>query len=251
MRCIPGLRIENWCGDSPGQAIMSGDPLFSARPQLAAGLSHRGFVFASRYRPDLDTVATAASLGGVLQKIQGVPIVQRLVPRSIEKSAPNVYSGNFGLSAFPLHTDLAHWFSPPRFLMLRCLRGDSGVTSYILPWNQALNGFAHSKTTRARFRPRRALNGRLYLLPFCVTLHGVELRRWDSLFLKPDNTEADELAQHLKLGTNSTTNLVFRDPGDTLIIDNWRVLHGRSGVSLRKSTRLVERVYLQEIFADG
>ena len=218
--------------------------------QLATAFSREGFVFAPRYRPHLDTATTAALLGAP-EEIQGIPAVQRLAPRTVDESTPNEYSGNFGLAAFPLHTDLAHWFSPPRFLMLRCLRGDSRVASCILPWTQALKGFAHSKATRARFRPRRALNGRLYLLPFCVTSLGVQLRRWDSLFLKPDNTEAAELAQHLKLGTASVTKLVLRDPGDTLIIDNWRVLHGRSAVPLPESTRLVERVYLREIFADG
>ena len=216
---------------------------------LATALSRQGFAFAPRYRPDLGT-ATTASLLGVPEEIQGIPAVQILTPKTVEESTPNVYSGNFGLTAFPLHTDLAHWFRPPRFLLLRCLRGDSRVASCILPWTQALKGFAQSKATRARFRPRRARNGHLYLLPFCVTSFGVALRRWDSLFLEPDNTEAAELARHIALRTEPVTKVVLRHLGDTLIVDNWRVLHGRTAVSLPKSTRLVERIYLREVFTD-
>lgn len=217
---------------------------------LAAALFRQGFVFAPRYRPHLGT-ATAASLLGAPEEIRGNAAVQRLSPKRVEESTPNVYSGNFGLAAFPLHTDLAHWFCPPRFLLLRCLRGDSRVASCIVPWTQALKDFAQSKATRARFRPRRARNGQIYLLPFCVAFSGVTLRRWDSLFLKPDNTEANDLARHLELGTQPVTKLVLRDPGDTLIIDNWRVLHGRTAIPSPRSIRLVERVYLREIFADG
>ena len=219
------------------------------RGEVAAALSREGFVFVPRYRPDLDTATTAALLGAP-EKLQGIPAVQRLAPRTVHESTPNVYSGNFGLVAFPLHTDLAHWFSPPRFLMLRCLRGDSRVATYVVPWTRLLKGFALSKATRARFRPRRAVNGRLYLLPFHVKSPEIELRRWDSVFLKADNTEAVELARHLERVTATVAKFVFRYPGDTLLIDNWRVLHGRSAVPSTESKRLVERVYLREVLAD-
>ena len=62
-----------------------------------------------------------------------------------------------------------------------------------------------------------------------------------------------ELARHLERFTGwGHDTLVHRDPGDTLIVDNWRVLLGSSAVMRRpEATHLVARVYLREVFADG
>src|SRR5437870_11066822 len=102
---------------------------------------------------------------GRRESIAGIPPVQALMPRRIEASTPNLYSGQFGCGAFPFHTDLAHWFLPPRFILLRCRRGDARVFTSVLPWDRAIRGLPTSVMSRARFRPRRALNGRVHLLP--------------------------------------------------------------------------------------
>jgi alpha-ketoglutarate-dependent taurine dioxygenase len=39
--------------------------------------------------------------------------------------------------------------------------------------------------------------------------------------------------------------VVLREPGDTLLLDNWRLLHGRSPVSGDGHTRMVDRAYLE------
>ncbi|MCK1658534.1 TauD/TfdA family dioxygenase [Bradyrhizobium sp. 151] len=36
-------------------------------------------------------------------------------------------------------------------------------------------------------------------------------------------------------------------PGDTLVIDNWRMLHGRSAVAELCSDRIIERTYLRSL----
>ena len=41
--------------------------------------------------------------------------------------------------------------------------------------------------------------------------------------------------------------ITLANPGDTLIIDNWRVLHGRSSVGEGDTDRMIERVYLSEL----
>ena len=38
------------------------------------------------------------------------------------------------------------------------------------------------------------------------------------------------------------------NPGDTLIVDNWRFLHGRSCVPAVDVNRRIERVYLSELY---
>ncbi|MCC6263340.1 MAG: TauD/TfdA family dioxygenase [Bryobacterales bacterium] len=44
----------------------------------------------------------------------------------------------------------------------------------------------------------------------------------------------------------STQIPLFR-PGDTILIDNWQVLHGRSAIPVSCTGRRVERVYLSEV----
>jgi alpha-ketoglutarate-dependent taurine dioxygenase len=47
---------------------------------------------------------------------------------------------------------------------------------------------------------------------------------------------------------NKCLNYVYlSQPGDTLIIDNWRMLHGRSAVQQSEKDRLLERAYLSDI----
>lgn len=53
----------------------------------------------------------------------------RLVAKDLGCSGPNTYSGLFGLEEFPLHTDLAHWHSPPRYILLRVLTSKPWTSS--------------------------------------------------------------------------------------------------------------------------
>lgn len=42
--------------------------------------------------------------------------------------------------------------------------------------------------------------------------------------------------------------ILLNQPGDTLLIDNWQMLHGRGEVLAQGTIRRIERVYLSEIF---
>lgn len=66
-----------------------------------------------------DTETVARCLGDVLS-LPGLPTVQKLTPHPESKKSLATYSGNFGMGDFPMHTDLAHWATPPRYLLLRC-----------------------------------------------------------------------------------------------------------------------------------
>jgi alpha-ketoglutarate-dependent taurine dioxygenase len=37
-------------------------------------------------------------------------------------------------------------------------------------------------------------------------------------------------------------------PGDTLWVDNWRMLHGRSAVTADQADRVIERAYFGELY---
>ena len=75
--------------------------------------------------------------------------------------------------------------------------------------------------------------------------------RWDSLFLVPMNETARLVAEVVSAINSSQSELIsisLVDCGDTLIVDNWRFLHGRSKVLLSEMGRKLERIYLLEIY---
>lgn len=213
---------------------------------IKATLDQAGYVVRRQWRPDTPTSILVPAIG-LLEHIPGIPLVHTLRPTARDVSMSNLYSGNFGLGEFPLHTDLAHWFIPPRYVMLRCVKGDARTFTAILSWSRVLRLMPALTILRARFRARTPVRGRTHLLPFTQGVEGTILHRWDSVFLVPDNDAAAAVATRLRgLASLLPRRIVLQRRGDTLILDNWRVLHGRSAVR-EDSERLIERSYIREI----
>ena len=217
--------------------------------EIAARIRRDGFAFIKEYRPNLSTLGVTRHLGNQIA-FPDIPDVQRLVPKPLRESTPNSYSGNYGLGQFPLHTDLAHWARPPRYMLLRCVVGSPEVSTYVLNGKSILRAIGHEPLRRTLVRPRRPLNGQRQLLRLLDSAgNGCSLIRWDFLYIRPasdfSNTVYTEVVSWLRNATPEALSLVM--PGDTLIIDNWRMLHGRSHITTHAQNRLVERMYLGDL----
>lgn len=188
-----------------------------------------------------DTAKIAGNLGKVL-KIPRMPLVQTLTPRTSEGEKKSNYSGNFGLNKFPLHTDLAHWYIPPRYFLLRCIRPSNTVTTSFVVASEVFDQEDEATIRRSLFRPRRRLNGRLSIL----RLKQRDIYRWDTLFIRAMNETAKNLQSRIeeKLNIVSCHKVSFKNPGDCVLVDNWKILHGRSSVSNSELSRKIERVYI-------
>ena len=81
-------------------------------------LNSKSYAFLPKFLAGLPTLEAAQRIGVPIQndKIGGT---HKLIPKTIEESKPNFYSGNFGLSNFLFHPDMDHWFRPPKYLLLR------------------------------------------------------------------------------------------------------------------------------------
>ena len=228
-----------------------------AAPQLARHhadcLYRSGYVLLRRWRPAETTAMLGQSVGTVVDiptlLRSEIPVVQTLKPRTKAISSPNRYSGEYGLSEFPLHTDLAHWARPPRYFMLRCRNGSQSVDTRLLAASVLLSVLDITTLRRALVRPRRASgDAPLTLLPLMFRQEGVLGFRWDPLFLVPMNEPANRVAETMRSQSwDQSKCLALVEPGDTLLVDNWRILHGRSEVSPADADRRIERVYLSEI----
>ena len=225
---------------------------------IASKLDSNGYVFMRSYQPYDSTLQVAHSIGavvdiGIFLPRSGIPTVQKLNPRQIKDSAKNMYSGIYGLDNFPLHTDLAHWYTPPRYLIMRCKIGSNSVTTKLLPSSILSSCIGIENLQRAIARPRRRSRGKsLCALPLMFLKENVPGIRWDPEFLVPINRASEMVAEFMSDELQHEHKLVtigLVDKGDTLVVDNWRFLHGRSSVPPTDLERCIERVYLSEIYA--
>jgi alpha-ketoglutarate-dependent taurine dioxygenase len=210
-------------------------------------LSEQGFVFIPKWKTEKTIVELANTLGDVLKisdyfnhsMIQDVQVIR---PKKKVNSSVNQYSGKFGLNAFPLHTDLAHWNQPPNYLMLRCVKGVERVTTKILPLDVVWEMLQISGIGRAIVKSRGRQS---CMLPLLFKANEKCCIRWDSYFLEPMNENAEAI-KRLMLSENVwdlAIDISLVDFGDTLILNNHSILHARSNVPIECTERAIERVY--------
>jgi L-asparagine oxygenase len=204
-----------------------------------------GVVFLPRHMVGALGDAVATGFGGLLS-LGSDEAVHELTPSNSRDSTPNTYSGIFVLDVFPFHTDLAHWRVPPRYLMLRCIRGFEQVPTLLLDGLAVVSAVGETVLARALVSPRRPSAGRFTLRRLFEKQNGGPRLRWDETFLKA----ASPLGQvgldgvRRALEVQQPMSVCLKDPGDTLLVDNWRMLHARSSVPSGCEGRRIERAYL-------
>ena len=214
--------------------------------QLKEEISAQGYCFIETLNPDSDSISIAVEFGRTMTPWTG-RLVQQLVPRAT--STPNTYSGLYGLNRFPYHTDLAHWRQPPRYLMLRCVRGYASVPTLLLDGKILVERVTHNVLARAIMKPRRPQNGVVPLLCLYQAADNGFRLRWDETFLEPaSNTGKIAFLRVLECLAQAEHYAVpLKQPGDTIVIDNWRMLHARSPIPPGCEDRKIERIYLESL----
>jgi len=202
-----------------------------------------GFVDLGELDPDLSSGEAARDIA---KTIGGTVLAepQDLVVSEAGSKGLNTYGGNYGRRRLPIHTDLAHWYRPPRYVLLRCIIGSPLVRTQVLHYRDLEPQVPIALMKRAMFSPRRRLKGKMYLLHMLAD----QVFRWDELFLEPKNHEALEVRQLMLevAGRVRPTSIALERPGQALLIDNWQALHGRSAVPAAATERRLERIYMEE-----
>jgi hypothetical protein len=224
--------------------------------EIAFELKKNGYVFIPRWQQGQPAHVIANSIGSIMKMDSispgaKIPTVQTLIPQRVHESNKHRYSGVFGLAEFPLHTDLANWSRPPRLLFLRCIKGSTSVHTKLLPSSILFSILGTERIRQAVFCTRQSATRSTRCLQQLVFKAGiVEGFRWDSMFLVPMNNIAREIAlaiRHMVWDEPTEKRVALATPGDTLILDNWRMLHGRGCVDESSIDRRLERVYLSKL----
>jgi L-asparagine oxygenase len=98
-------------------------------------------------------------------------------------------------------------------------------------------------------KPRRRVAGRMSLLPIVQFLHDGMMVRWDERYIQPASRAGEVYAAEMshRLREAVVALIVLALPGDTVVIDNWKMLHGRAAVPEGSRSRRIERVYLKAL----
>ncbi len=208
-------------------------------PQLLAALIGSGWV--RHAAPDADALlGELDQIGGLLGRRtagRAGALEEVIRPKEAADAHPRSLSADFGLSALPFHTELSHRPRPCRYLLLGCI--DPGVPSaatMLLDWRTV--GFGPDELSLLESAPVLVRSGRRSFYSTILPPNRAFLR-YDPACLEAVDDRGQEaltLVRH-RLSGGSSYACHWRR-GDILIIDNWRVLHGRRPLEHGSGRRL-------------
>lgn len=158
-------------------------------------------------------------------------------PHDADDAHPRSLSARYGLDALPFHAELSHRTRPCRYLLLGCIDpGSPAAATTLLDWRTL--GFSSEELDLLEGTPVLVRSGRRSFYSTILAPGGAFLR------YDPGCPEAVDQRGRMalaligdRIATASLQAHHWRQ-GDILIIDNWRVLHGRSPSDRRSGRRL-------------
>ena len=150
-------------------------------------------------------------------------------PRAIADAHPRSLSARYGLGTLPFHTELSHRTKPCRYLLLGCIDpGSPTAATMLLDWWNL--GFSQQELDLLEVTPVLVRTGRRSFYSTIVAPGGAFLRYDPGCIeaLDARGRNALRLVEDRIAGAATEAEAHHWRQGDILIIDNWRVLHGRS-----------------------
>jgi hypothetical protein len=165
-------------------------------------------------------------------------------PRAVDDAHPRSLSSRYGLGALPFHTELSHRTRPCRYLLLGCIDpGSSATATMLLDWRNLK--FSLQELDLLEATPVLVRTGRRSFYSTILAPGGVFFRYDPACLEALDDRglSALRLVEARIDGAASEAEAHHWRQGDILIIDNWRVLHGR-GPSDHGSGRRLARILI-------
>jgi alpha-ketoglutarate-dependent taurine dioxygenase len=166
-------------------------------------------------------------------------LVEEVTPATSDEARPRSLSQKYGTEALPLHMDTAHRLRPARIMVLGCVDVGLSEASTILLDVRSLNwSSAELHLLRTAVFLIRTGRRSFYCSIMSDRRH---FTRFDPGCMEPTD-ELSEAALQLFTDRLSRTQSQKVDwlEGRFLVLDNWRMLHGRTAAS-DKSRRLLVR----------
>ncbi len=150
-----------------------------------------------------------------------------VVPRHLNEAHPRSLSARYGLSALPFHVELSHRTTPCRYILLGCIDpGSPSATTMLLDWRTL--GFSLEELNLLKEAPVLVRAGRRSFYSTILAKGGTFLRYDPGCLEAIDGRGQIALRLVEDRIADAPSDVHHWHQGDILIIDNWRVLHGRS-----------------------
>jgi alpha-ketoglutarate-dependent taurine dioxygenase len=210
-------------------------------PDGFSALRSQGWVALGSESRDTN-ILTLASAFGVPVRSPTADFVRQLVPKDSTGAVAGTLSAKYGRADFPLHTDTAFWPVPARYLVMR-VSGDTRRRTFVAPICQALHATIARDISSSVWIIR---GGKPIYVSMKFRVNGEVGLRYDPLTMMPANRAAVNVQSGLLplLADVPVASIDWADVG-TIIIDNWRVLHGRGTQPEGEGQRVLERVYVR------
>lgn len=209
-------------------------------------LAERGWSLHSDEGADAD--ATVSELGKLGDRL-GTRVAGRagsleevIHPLGADDAHPRSLSARYGLDALPFHTELSHRTRPCRYLLLGCIDpGSPAAATMLLDWQRL--GFSPEELDLLEGTPMLVRSGRRSFYSTILSPGGAFMRYDPGCLEAVDDRGREALALIEDRIAGARSEAHHWRQGDILIIDNWRVLHGR-GPSDRGSGRRLARILI-------
>ncbi|WP_029085853.1 TauD/TfdA family dioxygenase [Brevundimonas aveniformis] len=222
------------------------DIAISDTRQPLGPLAERGWSLHCGEGVDADaTVSELSKLGDRLgTRVPGRAgsLEEVIEPQGTDDAHPRSLSARYGLGALPFHTELSHRTRPCRYLLLGCIDpGALTAATILLDWRTL--GFSSQELDLLEGTAVLVRSGRRSFYATILAPGGVFLRYDPSCLEAVDKRGRIALALVEDRIAAGSPQVHHWHRADILIIDNWRVLHGRSS-SDRGSGRRLARILI-------
>lgn len=192
---------------------------------------------------DLDKylLKIAMTLGEPRRLRNSGEISQKLAPTLARNAHPNSLSSRHSFANFPMHIDTAHWPFPCRYVILGCSNVGSGERRTRLLDFRSLS-ISKSEKSLLYSTPFRVVNGSHSFYSSILSSQR-DFIRYDPGCMVSASSSGTQVFEILSEERwNNQIEEVEWQIGTVLIINNWRVLHGRGFALKEDSDRLLHRV---------
>lgn len=182
----------------------------------------------------------------------GTPVATRscgslcdtLLPTKADEAKPRSLSKIHEFGEFPLHNDTAHWLTPCRYVLLACVSPGSANRPTLLMDTRRLPLVEH-QTLLLNTTPLRVTNGRNSFFS-TIFSKAREFVRFDPGCMTPTTPDgAKALAILARQSWPDSIETVLWKTGMVLVMDNWRVLHGRGYADCPDADRKLLRISIR------
>lgn len=191
-----------------------------------------------------EELISLAKVIGQIQKHPNGSEIFTLTPKNGVKSTKGTFSSKYGYGKFPLHTDTAFYTQPIRYMILSMNKSSDTFTT-LLTMERLFDGLNPEEeyiASRAIYKVKTSESSFYSSLIF--KNNGAKSIRYDPTCMFPANNHAKEFDAKLQeMFAQLEPEIITWNEPKTLVIDNWKVLHGRSSTK-ENEQREMKRIYI-------